>query len=87
MIHADTPAGCLRAAREAIPCTMAYAARAAGLRSRQAWYAREGECTPRVASRLLTALHGEPWVCVEGPGWAVAGPADEVRKALSTEQP
>lgn len=87
MIRADTPATVLRAARSDAGLTLAKAAQIAGLRGRSSWGNRECDCSPRVASRLLTALHGAPWVCVEGPGWAVAGPADVVRAALATPSP
>jgi len=87
MIRADTPATLLIIARGDAGLTLAQAAQIAGLSGRQSWGNRECACTPRVASRLLTALHGAPWVCVEGPGWAVAGPADEVRTRLATPSP
>ena len=87
MIRADTPATLLILARSDAGLTLAQAAQIAGLRGRSSWSQRESTCSPRVASRLLTALHGAPWVCVEGPGWAVAGPADEVRARLATPSP
>ena len=82
MIRADTPAAVLRAARLEAGHTLAEAAEIAGLRGRSSWGQRETSCSPRVASRLLTALHGAPWVCVEGPGWAVAGPEVDIGSAL-----
>lgn len=87
MIRADTPATLLILARSDAGLTLAQAAQIAGLRGRQSWGNRESACSPRVASRLLTALHGAAWVCVEGPGWAVAGPADDVRDRLATPSP
>ena len=87
MIRADTPATLLILARSDAGLTLAQAAQIAGLRGRSSWAQRESACSPRVASRLLSALHGAPWVCVEGPGWAVAGPADDVWTALATPSP
>ena len=87
MIRADTPATLLILARSDAGLTLAQAAQIAGLRGRSSCSQRESPCSPRVASRLLTALHGAPWVCVEGPGWAVAGPADDVRTRLATPSP
>ena len=82
MIRAKTPAAVVRAARLAAGRTLGQAADIAGLSVRSSWAHRETSCSPRVASRLLTALHGAPWVCVEGPGWAVAGPEADIRSAL-----
>lgn len=86
MMHIGDHCGWLLvAARSDLGLTTTQAAATAGLRGRSGWHNRETACTPRVASRLLTALYGVPWAAVEGPGWAVAMPADEMRRRLATE--
>jgi len=81
MIHARTPAAILTQARRRLGLTRTEAATRIGA-GRTAWSNREKSCTPRHAAHMLSALHGAPWVCVEAPGWAVAGPEPEMRAAL-----
>ena len=80
---APTLGAILKAARGDL--TLAQAGERIGV-GRSAWHNREQACHPHTASAHLSRFYGVPYVAVEGPGWAFAGPARLVRARLFQSQ-